>query len=77
MHAVLKCETEEPGSTGFGAYISTCPNASAPARRMPLFATTAGPTQWRSSVSFADAARCASVIAGHSMPVLWSSRFSM
>ena len=67
---MLKCETEEPDSTGFGAYISTWPLASAPASRMALFATTLGPTQWRSPVSFAEAARCASVIAGQSIPVL-------
>jgi hypothetical protein len=77
MHEVLKCETDEPDSMGFGAYISTCPLGAAPARRMPLFATTAAPTQCRSSVSVAEAARCTSVIADHIMPVLWSSRLSM
>jgi hypothetical protein len=75
---VLKCDSEEPLSTGFGAYISTCPVAgSRPAVRMPLCETTAAPTQWRSPVSIAEVARCASDIADQSSPLLWSSRLRM
>ena len=74
VSVVLKWETDDPPWSGFGAYISTCPLALRPAERMPLFATTAAPTQCRSFVSTADAARCAFDIAGHSNPVLWSSR---
>jgi hypothetical protein len=41
---VLKCETDDPLSTGFGAYISTWPvAASRPPLRMALLATTAAP----------------------------------
>jgi hypothetical protein len=75
---VSQCETDEPLSTGFGAYIFTCPvAASRPLVRMPLFATTAAPVQWRSPVSVPDVKRCASVIAVHASPRLWSSRFRM
>jgi hypothetical protein len=77
LHAVLKCETDEPLSTGLGAYISTWPLAWRPDVRMPLFATTAAPTQCRSPVSIADAARCASLMADQRSPELWSSRFRM
>src|SRR5206468_8370503 len=52
VSAVLKCETEEPHSSGDGAYISTCPlPVSRPPVRNPPAATTAAPTQWRSPVS--------------------------
>jgi hypothetical protein len=76
---VLKCETDDPLSTGFGAYISTWPvAASRPPLRMALLATTAAPVQCRLPVSFADAARCASVMADHAAgDPPWSSRFSM
>ncbi|HXJ35814.1 MAG TPA: hypothetical protein VMS22_17420 [Candidatus Eisenbacteria bacterium] len=72
-----KCETDDPLWIGFGAYISTWPLAWRPAERMPLFATTAAPTQWRSLVSIADAMRSASLMADHRSPVLWSSRLRM
>jgi hypothetical protein len=77
LHDVLKCDTDEPLSTGLGAYISTWPLACRPAVRMPLFATTVAPTQCRSPVSIADAARCASLMADQRSPELWSSRFRM
>jgi hypothetical protein len=74
---VLKCETDEPLWSGFGAYISTWPLACRPEDRIPLFATTAAPTQCRSAVSMAEATRCALVMADHVRPVLWSSRLRM
>ena len=72
--AVSQCDTEEPLATVVGAYICTWPLACRPALRMPDAATTALPVQWRSPLSVADVARCASVMAAHPRPRLWSSR---
>ena len=75
---VLKCDTDDPFCSGFGAYISTWPlPESRPPERVPLFVATAGPIQWRSPVSIAEATRSAFDMSGHCIPVLWSSRFSM
>jgi hypothetical protein len=66
--AVSQCETEEPISTGAGAYIRTCPLASPPVRTCGAQALTAGPVQCRFPVSVADPLRCASVPAGQAVP---------
>jgi hypothetical protein len=68
--AVSQCDTEEPGCTVGGAYICTWPDGWRPLDSSPLAATTAGPVQWRSPVSRAEAARSPSVICGHVLPVL-------
>lgn len=72
-----KCDTEEPNTRGFGAYICTCPLGSTPAVLLPLAAMTSVPTKCRSPVSTLAVARSASVMAGKSFNVRWSSRRRM
>jgi hypothetical protein len=74
---VSQCDTDEPEASVVGAYICTWPLACRPALRIPEAPTTELPVQWRSPLSSADAARCASDMLGQSSPRLWSSRFFM
>ena len=64
LSVVSKCDTEEPGRRRSGEYMRTCV-PTRPWLKEPLWAATAGPTQWRWVVLVAEAARWASVISGH------------
>ena len=66
--AESQCETEEPDSEGFGAYICARPPVPTPEERtLEATAVTAGPFQRRFDVFVIDASRSASVILGHAL----------
>jgi hypothetical protein len=74
VRTVSQCDTDEPDSTGLGAYIRTWP-PDMPALKYPVAAArTLLPVQWRLPLLMADALRSASVMAVHIFPVEWSSR---
>ena len=70
-----KCETEDPGSTGFGANIFTRFEESAPLKSNPgTLAVTCGPAHTRLPLLIDDATRSLEVMLSQSFPVLLSRR---
>src|SRR5689334_12113394 len=71
-----KCDTEDPTSSGFGAYISTRFEESAPATSNPgTAAVTCGPAHTRLPELIDEATRSAEVMSVQSFPVLSSRRY--
>jgi hypothetical protein len=64
---VSKWETEDPSRRSSGAYMRMCPSLR-PLVRLSPAARALLPTQCSLPVSMADAARCRSIMSGHSRP---------